>query len=68
MNKYKKKQPGKLHSETLELLKNRPRILTYDAISEATGIEAGWLRNFATNPNCDPSVNRVEILNAFLKS
>lgn len=68
MTVFMKGKPGKLHKETLELLKNRPRVLTFVAISEATGIETGWLRVFASGAISDPSVNRIEILNAFLKS
>lgn len=68
MKKYQKKQPGRLHSETLELLQNRPRWLTLAEISEATGVELGWLRALSRGPSIisDPSVNRIEPLHEFL--
>lgn len=66
--RFKKQSPGKLYTETLILLKNRPRILTLADIEEATGIAVGWLQMFSAGKIPDPSVNRIEVLNAFLKS
>jgi hypothetical protein len=65
---YRKKSPGALHSNTLELLRTRPRTLTLEQIARDTGIELGWLSKFGSNKIGDPSVNRVEALRNYLLS
>ena len=55
-----------LYGRTLELLKERSRSVTLKNISEATGLPEPWLKTFAQEKVADPSVNRVEILYAYL--
>jgi hypothetical protein len=55
-----------LTEKTLELLKNRPRTLEYEKISQDTGIGGSWLRMFATNRIKDPGCYRVETLYNYL--
>ena len=64
---YKKDIPGQWYMETYTLLKDKPKRLTFADIAEATGIEAAWIRSFSSGRILDPSVNRIEALNAFLK-
>lgn len=45
--------------ETLNLLANRPRNLTLEAVAEAANVSMGWLSQFARGKIPDPSFNRV---------
>lgn len=65
---YDKKHPGPLHEETKELLINRPRPITLDMICKATGVEKRWLAMFIAGQIHDPSVNRIEALNGYMKN
>lgn len=62
---------SKLEQKTRELLKNRSRELSYEAIStEATqrggDISKHWLTSFMTTPNTGFSVQKVELLYCIL--
>jgi hypothetical protein len=50
---------------TLQLVRNRPRTVTYDTLAEATGLKASWIEAFACNRIPDPGVRKVEKLYAF---
>lgn len=54
-------------TETLDLLKNRPRTLTLEAIAEGASVSPGWLGHFARNLIPDPSFNRVMRVRDFLR-
>lgn len=56
----------KLRDKVLELLRERPRSMTYKKIAEDTDIPEGWLKVFAGGNIDDPSVNRVETLYNYL--
>lgn len=53
-------------SETLALLKNRPRYLTYEIIELDTKISIRWLTYLAANKVKDPGIKRLEKLRAYL--
>lgn len=57
-----------LVDKTKELLKNRPRTLEYEKISQDTGIGASWIRMFASDRIKDPGSTRIEILYNYLSS
>ena len=52
--------------ETLHLLRQRPRSVTYEKIEEATGLKASWLSMLASDDIKDPSVNSIQKLYEFL--
>jgi len=54
-------------TETLNLLKNRPRTLTLEAIAEGSSVSVGWLGQFARNLIPDPSFNRVMRVRDFMR-
>ena len=68
MIQFCKDNPTPRYQQTIEMLRNRPRKVTFDVIAEATGIENGWLRSFATGRIKGADFNRVEVLYAYLKS
>jgi hypothetical protein len=51
---------------TLDHLKNRPRTLTLQTISEDTGLPIGWLWSIINNDEADPSVSRIVALYEYL--
>ena len=55
-----------LRDATLELVRNRPRHITYRDIEAATAIKKEWLAKFQQGKFDDPGVNRVETLYTFL--
>ena len=57
-----------LHTETLELIKNRPEHVSLRSIAEATGLGEHWVRSFAYERASNPGVNSVEKLNEYLRS
>ncbi len=54
-------------TETLNLLTNRPRTLTIEAIAEGASVSVGWLSQFARNKIPDPSFNRVMRVRDFMR-
>lgn len=54
--------------DTLNLLTNRPRNLTLEAIAEGASVSLGWLSQFSRNRIPDPSFNRVMRVRDFLKT
>lgn len=58
---------SKLKTETLELMRTRPHHIKYGDISAATTLSKAWLSNFVTGLIKEPSVDKVELLNTFLK-
>lgn len=54
-------------TETLNLLANRPRTLTIEAIAEGASVSVGWLSQFARNKIPDPSFNRVMRVRDFMR-
>lgn len=55
-----------LYNKTLELIKTRPRNLTFAEIEKRTGIKQSWLRAFSQGKIKDPSVNLIQSLYEFL--
>jgi hypothetical protein len=55
-----------LRDKTLELVRDRPRRLTYKELEKQTGLPYLWIQHFAQERYHDPSVNRVETLYTFL--
>lgn len=55
-----------LAKTTRQLLRDRPRSLTLDAIATATGLSKAWITDFAANPDRDHGVNKVETLCFYL--
>ena len=55
-----------LANATLDLLKNRPRTITFKIISEETGLSDGWLREFVSGRKKELGVVKVERLYTFL--
>ena len=55
-----------LLEQTLQLVRNRPRSMTYDHIAAETGLKKTWLEAFAAGRIPDPGVRKVEALHAFL--
>ena len=55
-----------LLDKTLQLVRNRPRTMTYDHIASETGLKKAWLEAFAAGRIPDPGVRKVETLFAFL--
>lgn len=58
---------SRLEQKTRELLRSRPRELSYEAISDQAQDLGGdlsrhWLTSFMTNPNTGFSVVKVELL------
>ena len=58
-------QPSLLDT-TLQLLKSRPRSVTYDQIAAGTGLGKPWLEALAAGRIPDPGVRKIETLYAFL--
>lgn len=54
--------------ETLNLLANRPRTLTLEAVAEGANVTLGWLSMFSRGKIDDPSFNRVMRVRDFLQS
>lgn len=61
---------SELLEETFELLRNRPRHVTYAKIEKDTGISHHWINAMSRQTPAieDPGVKRVETLNRYLKS
>lgn len=53
---------SKLATKAWELLRLRPRTLTYAHISQRTEISVRWLEAFASGQVKDPSASKVERL------
>jgi hypothetical protein len=65
----KKLQKSELLQQTIELVRNRPRTVTYTTISEATGLPVQFLQDLMADRLKDPGVTRIEILyNYFAKN
>ena len=64
----KKKFVSNLLKETNELMENRSHTTTISVISKATQLDINWLYAFENGNIKDPSVNKVELLNNYLKS
>lgn len=53
---------GKLLAHTLELVRNRPRAVTYELMQKKTRIPVSWMQALMTGKIKEPSVNRIEKL------
>lgn len=51
---------------TLQLVRERPRTLTYEQIANDTGLKVSWLEALASGRIPDPGVRKVETLYAYL--
>ncbi len=51
---------------TRELLRNRSRLVTYEAIGKETGLSVEWIADLAQERFKDPGVSKVEILYEYL--
>jgi transcriptional regulator with XRE-family HTH domain len=56
-----------MYEETLKLLENRPRKLTYAQIERDIGVNESWLRQLASGKIDDPGVKKIQKLNIYLK-
>ena len=54
--------------EARNLLENRHRKVTYQKISDDTGLPVSWLKHFAMGILEDPGVNRIETLTEYLNA
>ena len=57
-----------LYNKTLELLKNRPRHVTFSIISKETGLGVSWLSSLSQGQIKDPSAKKLEKLYNFLSN
>lgn len=64
----KKKYSSILLKETKELMANRSHTTTISVIHKDTQLDINWLYAFENGKIKDPSVNRTEQLNLYLKS
>lgn len=55
-----------LLNETLKLLRDRPRHLTYLIIANSTGISVRWLTSLICGDIKDPGINRIAVLHDYL--
>jgi transcriptional regulator with XRE-family HTH domain len=53
-------------NQARRLLLSRSRNLTYEIISNKTGLTISWLRSFARSAINDPSASKLETLISFL--
>ena len=56
-----------LYQEAKHLLSNRPRWLTYEIISENTGVTVAWLKTFAGDDEKNFGILKVQELRDYLK-
>lgn len=52
--------------KTIQLLKERPKTLTFALIAEETELTSGWLESLLYKKNPNPSVIQLEILYNYL--
>jgi hypothetical protein len=51
-----------LTERTRNLLRSRPRHMTYQHICEATGLDLHWVRSFGASMSQDSACGKVQIL------
>lgn len=56
----------RLADATRKLIKNRPRTVTIDNISDATRLTRAWITDFVNFPHRDHGVDKVETLYFYL--
>lgn len=57
---------GQLHIRTLQLVRQRPRTVTFEMISRDTKLKIAWITSFCQDRNIDCSVSKVEALYIYL--
>lgn len=62
MPRNKEKMRTSLRDVTLKMLRERPKHITYNKISEETGLTERWLQAFAHGKIVDPGVNETQTL------
>lgn len=55
-----------LHKQTITLLRNRPRTLTFEMIAKETATTVHWLERLAADGFEEPGVNKIERLYRYL--
>ena len=55
-----------LYNETLKLVRNKPRTLTYKQIADETGVGFWWLKEFAMGKYNNPHVRQTQTLYEYL--
>lgn len=66
MSNINKPDKSEFRDKTLELLKRRSRLITFDMISENTGVSKRWLDNFQNGLIPNPGVCYVEAVYKYL--